>query len=63
VNDSEINRSSPELSFFGSAAHGFFNRAVSTLAIPLDGDKRQTEVFRIHHGVLQAARVDLDQLD
>ncbi len=63
VTDPEINRSPPEPPFFGSAAHGFFNRAVSALAIQLDGDKRQTEVFRIHHDVLQAARVDLDQLD
>jgi hypothetical protein len=63
VPDSEIYRTPPEPPFFGSDAHGFFNRAVSALAVQLAGDERQTEVFRIHHDVLRAARVDLSQLD
>lgn len=63
VPDSEIYRTPPEPPFFGSDAHGFYNRAVSALAVQLGGDKRQTEVFRIHHDVLGAARVDLNNLD
>ena len=63
VPDSDIYRKSPEPPYAGSAAQRSFNRAVSALGFELAGDERQTEVFRIHHDVQQAAQVDIDHLD
>jgi hypothetical protein len=63
VPDADIYHAPPEPPFSGSDAHGFFNRAVSGLAVELGSDAAQTDIFRIHHDVLRAAGVDLNQLD
>lgn len=63
VPDSEIYRRPPEPPYKGSRAESSFNRAVSALAVQLAEDKRQSEIFRIHHDVQQAAQVDLGSLD
>lgn len=63
VADSEIYRKPPKPPFSGSHALGFFNRAVSALTLELGEDQRRSEIFRIHHNVLQSARFDQSQLD
>lgn len=63
IPDAEIYRSLPEPPFVGSDAHGYFNRAVSGLAVELGEDAAQTDIFRIHHDVLRAAGVELGRLD
>lgn len=63
ISDAEIYRTPLEPPFMESDAHGFFNRAVSGLAMELGDDGAQTDIFRIHHDVLSAAGVELSRLD
>lgn len=63
VPDSELYYRPEEPPFFGSYAHGSFNRSVAALSVQFSGDERLLELFRIHHDVLQAARIDRSQLN